>query len=480
MSTYAGQYGSDSVFQQNTVTKLLVGATSVEVRLRGTTTKATLYTDPTKGTSLSNPLPVGVTVGQPGVDAAGGTLFFTDKGRYDLFVNGTYTLPIVVLDDPLEPLDVQIASSDLTDTDDSGGVSVGDVRSWNGTKWVPGPPATGGSGTGFRADMTVAAGTVAIGNFLIPGGLWIPDDTVVSTLFAHLTTPPTGQDLIFDLVTSTAPTSAPSYVGAGTPVSFSANTATIGFPSGANAAGTLLLVVGERNALSGGTQVTGAPGTGWTSIYDEPGGTNVSPNATWGSQFAWWKNWASGDGTSLALPTLSASTSGLVQSFAWTGASTVSPIDTATALSAGFIAAGGQLSFPTLTTSQAQEILVGVVSQQGNTPGTTTWANLTKRTDQNTSTNTLSVATGVQAAAGTSAVVTATMAAASNYQGRVFSIAPQAATVLATITVPAGQTTAVVTGQTINLTANTLVNINVRQIGSTAAGTGLALGLKGT
>jgi hypothetical protein len=86
----------------------------------------------------------------------------------------------------------------------------------------------------------------------------------------------------------------------------------------------------------------------------------------------------------------------------------------------------------------------------------------------------------VQAAAGTSAVVTATMAAASNYQGRVFSIAPQAATVLATITVPAGQTTAVVTGQTINLTANTLVNINVRQIGSTAAGTGLALGLKGT
>jgi hypothetical protein len=90
MTTYAGrpvfptffvdQHGNPSVG-------------SITIYNRGTTVKATLYTDRTKGTTTPNPTTT---------DTAGNAFPYLDPGDYDALV-GTTPIPFTVLPDPAEP-----------------------------------------------------------------------------------------------------------------------------------------------------------------------------------------------------------------------------------------------------------------------------------------------------------------------------------------------------------------------------------------
>lgn len=88
--TYAGRYGPENVIDQSTG-RPIPGA-AVEVFLRGTSNRASLYLDRTKALSQVNPT---------ATDARGNLTFFADPGEYDILVNGA-TLPVTVPIDPAE------------------------------------------------------------------------------------------------------------------------------------------------------------------------------------------------------------------------------------------------------------------------------------------------------------------------------------------------------------------------------------------
>jgi putative transposon-encoded protein len=99
VTTFAGQF-NNGVYVQ---TSPLTVPTSVAVRLVGTTTLATLYTNRTKpGTAVNNPVDTGVAFGAIGLDTHGNLIFFADPGRYDLFINGANTTTITVEPDPAD------------------------------------------------------------------------------------------------------------------------------------------------------------------------------------------------------------------------------------------------------------------------------------------------------------------------------------------------------------------------------------------
>jgi hypothetical protein len=61
--------------------------TSATVYLAGTNTLATVYADET-GTSMTNPLPTGVSVGSNGIDTAGNVRFTAAPGKYETLLPG--------------------------------------------------------------------------------------------------------------------------------------------------------------------------------------------------------------------------------------------------------------------------------------------------------------------------------------------------------------------------------------------------------
>lgn len=332
---------------------------------------------------------------------------------------------------------------------------------------------SGGASKPFAADYQLYSGVAAPVLNGVDGGIWIPYATTITKLFGHCSGAPTGAGIVIDLVVPAIGAPAPTQVGTPTTQAFTSTNPTVTFPTGANAAGNVILIVGTTT-----NQVSGTPPTGWNLLVDQFGGS--SP--TFGRLFAWWKPWVSGDGTSVAMPTMSgAPGNSLVHCVAWSGADAITFTDAIGSLQDQFVAAASNLGWTAgaITTTLANEIVVGIIAQEGNAAGNTSWSGLTEITDQAGSNVTLSIATATQAAAGGSAAISATMAAASNFMGLLFSIKPVSYTVAGTVTIPAGSLSGSAT-VSIPETADTLLNANIRSVGSTYAGKSPALGLLGT
>lgn len=90
MSTFAGRYGPDNYVDTDGVPQ---PGLSVTVRLPGTATAATLYTDRTKSTGASNPVIA---------DSLGNVSYWAESGFYDHFANGATIEDIFVPPDPAE------------------------------------------------------------------------------------------------------------------------------------------------------------------------------------------------------------------------------------------------------------------------------------------------------------------------------------------------------------------------------------------
>ena len=99
--TYAGQYGP--IEAANVLGSPLKGV-AFTIYNTGTTTKATLYTDRTKGTTAPNP---GAT------DAEGNLTFYAAPGIYDILCNKV-TLTVTVYPDPADLVDNDVAGSTAT------------------------------------------------------------------------------------------------------------------------------------------------------------------------------------------------------------------------------------------------------------------------------------------------------------------------------------------------------------------------------
>lgn len=140
---WAGQYGPATFtnLQGDVDTDM-----TVTVRLPGTTTLATLFTDRTMTTTAPNPLPVGVAVGAHGVDVAGNVLFRVMPGIYDLLVDpravGSDGLPvpprILTVAVPVDPQETEDERADrvadvtaaLTYTDSVAAATLADARAY--------------------------------------------------------------------------------------------------------------------------------------------------------------------------------------------------------------------------------------------------------------------------------------------------------------------------------------------------------------
>lgn len=106
-----GKYGPEDMRPQDGATKALIVPTTCTVYASDNTTVATVYSNRT-GSSLTNPLPTGVTVGQPGIDVVGNVMFWATPGEYYLGINGVRE-PVTILPDVVEL--VALVNTILTD-----------------------------------------------------------------------------------------------------------------------------------------------------------------------------------------------------------------------------------------------------------------------------------------------------------------------------------------------------------------------------
>lgn len=74
---------------------------SATIYLAGTSTLATVYADET-GTAMTNPLPVGVSVGAGGIDTAGNVRFTAQPAKYDILLPGGIRVRADVSVDPAD------------------------------------------------------------------------------------------------------------------------------------------------------------------------------------------------------------------------------------------------------------------------------------------------------------------------------------------------------------------------------------------
>jgi hypothetical protein len=167
---FAGQY-SNYLVGQNTSTKALTFPSSCAVRLQGTTTLASLWTSRTKGTAAANPLASGVATNSVGIDTAGNVLFYVDPGRYDIFVNGTYTYTVTVEPDPAEPVNLQ----NLADVNFAGAADGDYVKINNASgvlSFTKAPLIRTDTVTGIKYELRVTNGvvvTVPVSAAVLPG-----------------------------------------------------------------------------------------------------------------------------------------------------------------------------------------------------------------------------------------------------------------------------------------------------------------------
>lgn len=86
---HAAKFGPQDLRKWNSTTQQLTAPTVVYVYAVGTTTRATLYTDGTRGTSLANnPIPTGVATNAAGLDALGNLIFYAEADDYDVVADG--------------------------------------------------------------------------------------------------------------------------------------------------------------------------------------------------------------------------------------------------------------------------------------------------------------------------------------------------------------------------------------------------------
>jgi len=91
---HAAKFGPQDLRKWNPATKDLPTPTTVYVYAVGTTTRATLYSDENRtSTVINNPVATGVTANTAGLDATGNLIFFAEHNDYDILVDGVrYTV----------------------------------------------------------------------------------------------------------------------------------------------------------------------------------------------------------------------------------------------------------------------------------------------------------------------------------------------------------------------------------------------------
>ena len=150
--THAGQYGPVSA--SNALGSPLEGV-AFTVYNKGTTTKASLYTDRTMGTAAANP---GVT------DADGNLTFWAAPGFYDVLCNGL-TLSVVVNPDPT---DLSAPATGLT------GIAIASANGFTGSSDGGSPTATATLGLGVSGILKGVGGAIGSASagtdYIAPGG----------------------------------------------------------------------------------------------------------------------------------------------------------------------------------------------------------------------------------------------------------------------------------------------------------------------
>lgn len=141
---------------------------TIEIRLVGTTTKATLYASRAK-TALANPVPTGVASTDAGLDTLGNLVFYADPGEYDAAttINGvTATKRIVVGVDAELPApngtyaSVPTAGTPATAVATTGDQSVAGIKTFRGPVNIRAAAGDTGDGPVLRLVGDTSAGSI--------------------------------------------------------------------------------------------------------------------------------------------------------------------------------------------------------------------------------------------------------------------------------------------------------------------------------
>lgn len=86
---HAAKFGPIALWQRNPSTGAITIPATINVYAVGTTTRATLYTDDSRGsTAPNNPVSTGVAVNLAGVDTQGNLIFYAEADDYDVVADG--------------------------------------------------------------------------------------------------------------------------------------------------------------------------------------------------------------------------------------------------------------------------------------------------------------------------------------------------------------------------------------------------------